>query len=121
MPLQITSRHMTLSEDQKDYINKKVERLRRACGKLDELHFTITKEKLYFEADGLLRAGTMKVTAMVQASQPMEALDMVVDKLEHTLSRQNAKRVDRSKASRDKQQAKIDSLKLTPAELSETA
>jgi ribosomal subunit interface protein len=118
MPLQLTGRHMTISEEQKQYIDKKADRLRRVCPKIDELTFTLTKEKLNFVADGTFRAGRMSAVGTVTASQPLEAIDLLVDKLEHTLSRQKAKRSDHHLASREKNNSKAESL--TPDNAVET-
>ena len=67
MPLHLTGRHMTITEETKDYIDKKLDRLRRVCGKIDELSFILTKEKLYIEVEGLLRAGKLTATAKERA------------------------------------------------------
>ena len=42
MPLQITGRHMTIEDTHKSYIDKKVNRLRRLCTKIDEMSVTLT-------------------------------------------------------------------------------
>src|SRR5262249_37864082 len=110
MPLHLTGRHMTISEAQKSYIDKKVDRLRRLCSKIDEISFTLTREKLNFIADGTFRAGRMSAVGTVTASQPLEAFDMLVDKLEHNISRQKAKRSDRHLVCREKHISKVQTL-----------
>lgn len=102
MPVQITGRHMSISEEQREYIDKKINRLRRMCPKIDEMSFTITKEKIHYEADGTFRAGTLVAQAVVTASQPLEAIDALIDKLEGQISRAKAKRADKKVAGRDK-------------------
>ena len=106
MPLHLTGRHMTITEETKDYIDKKLDRLRRVCGKIDELSFILTKEKLYIEVEGLLRAGKLTATAKERAPHTNEAVDMLVDKLEMQISRAKDRRSDRSPASREKAQLK---------------
>lgn len=110
MPLHLTGRHMAITEAQKDYIDKKVDRLRRLCPKIDELSFTLTKEKLAFVADGTLRAGSLSAVTTVTASQPLEAIDLLVDKMEQTVSRQKAKRKDHHLTSREKSNSKAANL-----------
>jgi putative sigma-54 modulation protein len=102
MPLQITGRHMTVTEAQKQYIDKKVGRLRRLCPKIDELSFTLTKEKINYRADATLRAGSIAVQGSVTASQPLEAIDVLVDKIETQVTKTKDRRQDRSEAARGK-------------------
>ena len=80
--------------------------MRRVCGKIDELSFILTKEKLYIEVEGLLRAGKLTATAKERAPHTNEAVDMLVDKLEMQISRAKDRRSDRSPASREKAQLK---------------
>ncbi len=87
MPLQLTGRHMTIDASQKDYINRKVNRLRRMCPKIDEMRFTATKDKLQFKAEATFRAGAIAVRAASTASQPLEAIDLLVDKLEACITK----------------------------------
>jgi len=102
MPLQITGRHMTVTDEQKQYIDKKVGRLRRLCPKIDELSFTLTKEKINYLADATLRAGSIAVQGSVSASQPLEAIDVLVDKIESQVTKTKGRRTDRSDAARGK-------------------
>src|SRR5689334_22784174 len=106
MPLQITGRHMSISEEQREYIDKKVNRLRRMCPKIDEMSFTLTKEKLNFEAEANLRAGRIVAQAVVTAAQPLEAIDALVDKLEAQISRSKTKIADKKAAGREKASAR---------------
>ncbi|MCL5269032.1 MAG: ribosome-associated translation inhibitor RaiA [bacterium] len=107
MPLQITGRHMTVTEEQKDYIDKKVNRLRRLCPKIDELSFRLTKEKLNYQADAILRAGSLTAQASIQTPQVLEAIDMLVDKIEAQVTRSKTKRTDKKTAARGKTRAQI--------------
>lgn len=105
MPLQLTGRHMTLKQEHKDYIEKKVNRLRRLCPKIDEMSFTLTHEKLKILADGTFRAGVISVQATVAANEALEAIDILVDKLEAQVSKAIKKRNDKTPAARQKARA----------------
>lgn len=98
MPLQITGRHMPITDAYREYIDKKVARLRRMCPTIDELSFTLTKEKLHIEAEANFRAGRITAQAVVTASQVNEAIDGLVDKLEAQISRTKARRADKKGA-----------------------
>lgn len=105
MPLKLTGRHMTLKQEHKDYIDKKVNRLRRLCPKIDELTFTLTHEKLRFQADATFRAGVISIQANVTANEPLEAIDILVDKVEAQVSKAIKKRNDKTPAARQKARA----------------
>ena len=92
MPLQITGRHCSISNSQKEYMDKKVERLRRLCTKIDEMHFTISKEKLHYEVEARFRAGKIVAQATCKAEHSYEAIDLLVDKLEAQITKQKEKR-----------------------------
>lgn len=119
MPLQITGRHMNISVDQRQYIDKKVDRLRRLCSKVDEMSITITHEKLHHEAECTFRAGRISAEATVSAEQPLEAIDLLVDKVEAQIRKAKTKRSDKKCACRHKAslQAKsmIESLEVNEA------
>ena len=87
MTLQIMGRHYSISENQKEYIGKKVGRLRKMCGKLDDLKFTITKGNHTYETEGYIRAGKAVARASVKAGHSYESIDLLVDKLEAQISR----------------------------------
>ena len=102
MPLQVTGRHMNLSGEQKQYIQKKVDRLGRLCARIDEMSVTLTREKLRHEAECSFRAGRISVEASVTASRPLEAIDLLVDKVEARIRKAKTKMADMKPASREK-------------------
>ncbi|MCE5229542.1 ribosome-associated translation inhibitor RaiA [bacterium] len=102
MPLQITGRHMTISADQRQYIDKKADRLRRLCTKVDEMSITLTREKLHHEAECTFRAGSIAVEATISAEQPLEAIDLLIDKVEAQIRKIKTKRSDKKCACRVK-------------------
>jgi ribosomal subunit interface protein len=94
MPLQLTGRHMTVTDEHKEYIEKKVERLRRLCQKIDELSVTLTKDKLLVQGDATFRAGKISVKARETGSQTLEVIDILVDNLEAQISKAKKKMAD---------------------------
>ena len=87
MSLQITGRHMTIEDTHKSYIDKKVNRLRRLCTKIDEMSVTLTREKIHFKAEATFRAGAISARAATNGTQPLEAIDLLVDKLESQVTK----------------------------------
>ncbi len=102
MPLQVTGRHMTISGEQKRYIDKKVDRLRRLCSQVDEISVTLTHEKLHHAAECRFRAGRLSVEATVTATEVLEAIDLLVDKVEAQVRKAKTKQSDKKAASREK-------------------
>jgi putative sigma-54 modulation protein len=102
MPLQITGRHMTISDEQREYIDKKVNRLRRLCPKIDEMNFVLSKEKLLYQADATLRAGKVHAKATTSGAHLLEVIDTLVDKIEVQISKNKEKWDDRKKVGREK-------------------
>ena len=95
MPLQITGRHTEVTDQQKEYIDKKVNRLRKLCPKIDEMKFTLTREKLHYEVDATFRSGRIVCQATVNDPKPLAAIDMLVDKIESQVRRTKAKRTNK--------------------------
>ena len=91
MPLQITGRQMDVTARQKDYIAKKVERLRRLCPKFDELKFTLSQEKLAVQVDASVKAGKIVAKATASDAEPLAAIDIVTDKIEAQLTKVKSK------------------------------
>jgi len=96
---------MNISRTQKAYIDKKVNRLRRLCPKIDEMHFTLTREKLHYKADVTFRAGAIAAQANSTASQPLEAIDLLVDKLEAQITKTKARWGNKKALGRERQRA----------------
>jgi ribosomal subunit interface protein len=107
---------MSISDEHREYLDKKVGRLRRMCPKIDELSFTLTKEKLHFEIEGNFRAGRIAAQAFVTASQPLEAIDALVDKLEAQISKTKAKMADKQSENPDKATARQSAMALVEEE-----
>jgi putative sigma-54 modulation protein len=101
MPLKITGRHMTVSESTRDYIDKKVDRLRRLVPKIDEISFTLAKEKLLIDIEANFRAGKVEAHARTRAEHVNEAIDQLVDKLEAQIAKTRKKITDKSSAARE--------------------
>lgn len=91
MPLQITGRQMDVTARQKDYITKKVDRLRRLCPKFEELKFTLSQEKLTVRVDASVKAGKLAAKASFADAEPLAAIDIVTDKIEAQLTKAKSK------------------------------
>jgi putative sigma-54 modulation protein len=91
---------MTINATTREYIDKKVNRLRRLVPKIDEMSFTLGKEKLLIDVEGKFKAGKIAAQASTKAEHLNEAIDMLVDKLEAQITKFKKKLSDRSPAAR---------------------
>ena len=82
MPLQITGRHVDISNSQREYIEKKVRRFRKIFAKIDEISFTLILEKREYTVEATFRAGPIHAVTKSSASSALAAIDKAVDRLE---------------------------------------
>jgi ribosomal subunit interface protein len=92
---------MSIGDSTRDYIDKKVNRLRRLVPKIDEMSFTLSKEKLLVDVEAKFKAGKIAAQASTKAEHLHEAIDVLVDKLEAQITKAKKKLSDRSQAARE--------------------
>jgi ribosomal subunit interface protein len=92
---------MTIGDVTRQYIDKKVERLRRLVPKIDEMNFTLSKEKLAVCVEASFKAGKIAAQAATKANHAHEAIDMLVDKLEAQITKAKKRVSDKSAAARE--------------------
>ncbi|MBI3735361.1 ribosome-associated translation inhibitor RaiA [Candidatus Sumerlaeota bacterium] len=97
MPLQITGRHTTVSQSQRDYIEKKVERLRKLVSRIDEIAFIVSTEKARHLVEINLRAGKIKTFVKCDDAEPIAAIDKAIDRAVAQISKAKGKRADKKK------------------------
>jgi putative sigma-54 modulation protein len=95
MPLQITGRHVEVTAAQREYIDKKVNRLRKHCERIDEMAFTLGAEKLRHVVELNFRAGTIHAFTKVADENVMAAIDKAVDVVEVQIKKAKNKRNDK--------------------------
>jgi putative sigma-54 modulation protein len=91
MNLEIKAIHFSLHDDAKEYLNKKIERIRNAESMIVDLIITIKKEKDFnAEAKVNFRWG---VSVHVQESdfELTRAIDKMIDKLEAKITKEKEK------------------------------
>jgi len=91
MNLDIKAVHFSLHDDAKEYLNKKIERLRNAENMIVDLIITIKKEK-DFNADATVnfRWGVSVHVAEVDF-ELTKAIDKLIDKLEAKITKEKEK------------------------------
>lgn len=95
MPLQITGRHVEITEGQKEYIEKKIQRFRRMFDRIDEMAFTLTAERHQIIVEAHFRAGTIHAVTKSADADAKAAIDAVVDKIEVQITKAKKKRSEK--------------------------
>lgn len=79
MSLQITGHHITITDKQRNYIEKKLPRLAKLVPRVDEVAFILRHEKKVNIAEINFRAGTISTFTKATDEDLMAAIDMAVD------------------------------------------
>jgi putative sigma-54 modulation protein len=100
MELRISSRHAELSPALKQYIDKKLHKFDRHLPNVQSVSVEMTSQVSRSQgemhvAQGTLHVGREVLRAEVQASDPFEAVDLMVTKLQRQVERYKGKRRDR--------------------------
>ena len=91
MNLDIKAVHFSLHEDAKEYLNKKIERLRNAENMIVDLLITIKKEKdFYAETTVNFRWG-VSIHVKEADFELTKAIDKMIDKLEAKITKEKEK------------------------------
>jgi len=91
MNLEIKAVHFTLHDDAKEYLNKKIERIRNAENMIVDLMITIKKEKDFnAEATVNFRWG-VSVHVSEEDFDLLKAIDKMIDKLEGKITKEKEK------------------------------
>ncbi|MFP4550331.1 MAG: ribosome hibernation-promoting factor, HPF/YfiA family [Spirochaetales bacterium] len=92
MDLEIKGVHLDVKDVTREFIDAKLEKLEFAKQYIVDLHFTLTKENPEYEAEAKLHLkwGHNSVIK-VRAFELHEAINSVIDKLDHKVRKEHAK------------------------------
>ncbi len=92
MQIQVTGRHVEITDDVRDYIHDKVAKLPRFYDRIHEVEVVLDHESEQFTAEMIVRAGR-KHTFVARETGPdtFTLIDLVIEKLERQLTRQKEK------------------------------
>ena len=91
MNLEIKAVHFTLHDDAKDYLNKKIERLRNVENMIVDLKITIKKDK-DFEAEATVNFRWGVSTYVAEKDYELtKAIDNMIDKLDAKIIKEKEK------------------------------
>ncbi len=104
MDLQIKSHHIRLSDDLRDYIEKRVSKLDRVNERIIEAKFELRQEKTHnptqrFIAQFTIATPRSILRAEEKNTDPNAAIDIVTDKMSRQIKRFHERKVHRSRRS----------------------
>ena len=96
MQIQITGRHVQVTDDVRDYINDKAAKLPRFYDRIHEIEVVLGHESEQFKAEMIVRADHKHTFVASETGPDTFALvDLLVEKLERQLVRHKEKRRNR--------------------------
>ncbi|MCX7017169.1 MAG: ribosome-associated translation inhibitor RaiA [Candidatus Sumerlaeota bacterium] len=101
MPHSLTARNYDLTPQVRDYVEKKVDRLRKVYVNIQKIEVILTGQKHHGEADLIVEArhGTLKCAT--KNENPVAAFDVAMDKMERQLERHKSRLRGNKKHPRD--------------------
>ena len=92
MQIQVTGRHVEITDDVRDYVRDKVAKLPRFYDRIHEVEVVLDHESEQFTAEMIVRAGREHTFVARETGPDTFALiDLVIEKLERQLTRQKEK------------------------------
>jgi len=95
MDIITTARHFDLTPGIRDHARKRIEKLERYLGGVEDVHVILTTEKHRRIAEISLRARGTEVVGRDESDDMITSIDRVVDRIERQLQRLRARRRDR--------------------------
>lgn len=95
MALNITARHSHISDKQREYIEKKIDRLSRLVDQIDEINFTLDEEKLKHKVEIRFRSHSISAFAKCEDENTYAAIDKAIDKVAQQVNKAKSKRNDK--------------------------
>jgi putative sigma-54 modulation protein len=87
MPVRITGRHLVVTPEIREYIERKLPRVERYTDRIHSVEFVLEKERYRHRVEARLKAGPVTVTAKAADPDLMKAVDVLADKLERQLAK----------------------------------
>jgi len=119
MPLQITARHIELSDDDRAHIEAKVDRFRKLAEEISVLDVIVDAQKGLYTVELVVKARLFNATGSETHTDLRRAIDRVISKVERQLRKQISKKRSQKRHSREARNRR--SVTLTLPVLSEAA
>ena len=94
MQIEVTGRHVEVTESMRTYVVKKMERTVRHFDKLIDANYVLSVEKLRHSAEATLRVPGTDIHAEATAEDMYAAIDALADKLDRLVKKRKEKAAD---------------------------
>jgi putative sigma-54 modulation protein len=94
MQIEVTGRHVEVTESMRAYVVKKMERIVRHFDQLIDAHCVMSVEKLRHSAEATLRVPGTDIHAEATAADMYAAIDALADKLDRLVKKRKEKAAD---------------------------
>jgi putative sigma-54 modulation protein len=92
--IQITGRHVEITESMKDYAIDKISKIERFMNRIIDVNVIMDIQRMDHRVDIILKAGNTKITSKASTTDMYVSIDQAVDKLETQLLRYKSKLQD---------------------------
>jgi putative sigma-54 modulation protein len=94
MQIDVTGRHLEVTESMRAYVLKKMDRIMRHFDQLIDAHYVLSVEKLRHKAEATLRSRGGDIHAEATAEDMYAAIDALADKLDRLVKKRKEKTSD---------------------------
>jgi putative sigma-54 modulation protein len=92
--IQITGRHIEVTDSMKDYAMEKLSKIERFMNRIIDVAVIVDIQKLDHRVEMILKAGNLKLTSSASSTDMYASIDKAVNKLEHQILRYKSKMQD---------------------------
>lgn len=92
--IQITGRHLEITDSMKDYAIEKISKVERIMNRIIDVNVIMDIQKMDHRVEIILKAGNTKITSSAATNDMYVSIDLAVDKLERQVLRYKSKLQD---------------------------
>jgi putative sigma-54 modulation protein len=92
--IQITGRHVEITDSMKDYAMDKISKIERFMNRIIDINIIMDIQKLEHRVEIILKAGNTKITSRASSTDMYVSIDQAVDKLETQILRYKSRLQD---------------------------
>jgi len=119
--IQITGRHIEITEPMREYALEKISRIEKFIDKIIDVNVVMDTQKLEHRVDIILKFGGMKITSSASCTDMYASIDKAVHKLEAQLRRYKSKIQDHHARHHTPVDMNVNILKLAEEDFDEEA
>lgn len=96
MQIQVSGRHLDITDPLRNYIDEKFDRLQRHSDKINSIQVVLSPEPLTHKAESTVQLTGTELHASAEASDMYAAIDLLTDKLDRQILKHKDKAVSRN-------------------------